>query len=292
MLPAGLITRVVALWILFGGVFKLLQGTPADLPDAVSSLPFATGVLFKVVVGIELVVGLVALLRPSRGWLPALLLVGAFLLVLGMQIADGEEDCGCFGAAISIAPTLMLAVDGGLALLLLLSRPWRLEPGTRELPWAVVGIVAALSLAGPLLIDREAKPGDTTPSNFKRWVELDLETMAGKKLSDTVLHGWLTQEQRIETGLIIIWRASCEVCEEHLDSLANTEEGERDIVLLELPKDFPDEQVVVERLPEGAWVQEALLPDHVVWLVTPPAQIEVKDGVVVSAKEGGEVIER
>jgi len=290
---AAPLTRLVGLWILFGGVFKLLQGSPADLPDALRDLPLKTALLFQVVIGVEFVVGILALLRPSRGWLPALLVLGTFLVVLAMQVRSGAASCGCFGAAIAIPPTVMLCVDGGLALLLLLTRPWRLVPGQRELPVVPVLLIALLSLAGPLLIDRQAKPGETgTDGGPKKWVELELESMVGHRLSETKLWAWLTDEQRIEDGLIVIWRASCEVCAEHLDMLANDEQGERDLVLLELPKEREDEERAVKRMPFGAWVQEAPLPDTVTWLLTPPVDIVVQGGIVTAVIEGVDVLER
>ncbi len=290
---AAPVTRLVALWILFGAVFKLLQGTPADLPAVLRDLPVRTALLFQVVVGVELVVGIMALLRPSRGWIPGALLLGTFLVVLAMQVADGAASCGCFGATITIPPAVMLGVDGGLVVLLLLTRPWRLPPGRREAPWLAVLLVALLSLAGPLMLDREARPGEAgTTSGLKRWVDLELESAVGRKLSATKLWPWLTEDQRIDDGLLVIWRASCEVCAEHLTMLADDEEGERDVVLLELPKERDDEERAVDRMPNGAWVQEAPLPDTVTWLVTPPVDIVVKDGIVTAVVEGVDVLKR
>ncbi|MDJ0520843.1 MAG: hypothetical protein QNJ90_02075, partial [Planctomycetota bacterium] len=101
---AAITTRVVALWILFGAVLKLLYGSPADLPQAVKDLPLDIGTTFTAAIAIELALGCFALLRPSRGWLPLLLVLVAFLVVLGTQIAAGDESCGCFGAALVIAP--------------------------------------------------------------------------------------------------------------------------------------------------------------------------------------------
>ncbi len=283
---AAIVTRLVGLWILTGAVLKTFYGSPADLPQVVQDLPLAIGTTFKLMIGIESIVGLGVLLRPSRGWLPALLLLLVFAGVLVMQVADGASSCGCFGAALVIAPGVMLAIDGTLALLLLLSKPWRLAPGKREAPWAAVAVVAIASLALPLFVDREAQPGGPG------WAYLKIDEMLGQTFADTPLYAWLTEEQRIDDGIVVIWRGSCEVCRDHLGELADKEylDEEPDILLLELPKEFEDEKSVVDRLPTGAWVQEAKLPDTVIWVdVTPPTHIEVAQGKVTKVLVGMDV---
>jgi hypothetical protein len=284
---AALLTRLVGLWILAGAVLKTLYGSPADLPQLIRDLPLAVGTTFKLLIGIELVVGIGALLRPSRGWLPALLLLLAFIVVLVLQVAGGEASCGCFGDALVIAPAVMLALDGTLALLLALSRPWRLEPGRRELGWPLVACIAVLSLALPLLVDRQATPdAHSGTGGLKGYANLEFAAMKGKPLSDSKLHGWLSEEQRLEDGIIVIWRASCEVCRDHLDVLASEEQGQRDVVLLELPKEFDDEKNVVDKKPVGGFVFESKLPATVIWDFAPPIHIEVEGGVVTKVLEG------
>ena len=54
--------------------------------------------------------------------------MAVFLVVLGLQIAGGEEACGCFGAALTITPEVMLAIDGALSLLLSGPGAWALGP--------------------------------------------------------------------------------------------------------------------------------------------------------------------
>nr|MDJ0522485.1 hypothetical protein [Planctomycetota bacterium] len=144
-------------------------------------------------------------------------------------------------------------------------------------------------VALPILIDREAKPGETNgPGGLKPWAAIDVEQ--GAKLSASKLWGWLEDDQRLEDGLIVIWRRSCEVCADHLRMLADTEQGERDLVLLELPKEFDDEKDVVERKPFGGYVQEVLLPDTVIWDVVPPVHIEVQGGIVTKLLKGMDVM--
>ncbi|MCK5806733.1 MAG: hypothetical protein KAI66_28150, partial [Lentisphaeria bacterium] len=141
-----------------------------------------------------------------------------------------------------------------------------------------------------LIVDREASsPGEITAS--RQFVDLDLENWEGKLLSETPLHPWLSDALRIDNGLIVIWSPICHLCAEHLMRLSTQERGTRDIVLLRLPKELDQEQLDGETvLPVGGWVQEAQLSSKIVWLVTPPAHVEVKNGRVVVAKEGTDVL--
>jgi len=284
---AAIATRLVASWVLVGATLKLLHGSPADLPQLVRDLPLGASLTFKAAVALELVVGAFALLRPSRGWLPLLLLLLAFLGVLAVQVAQGAPSCGCFGAALVITPVVMLGVDGAVTLLLLVARPWRLSPGEAEAPLVLAGALALCLVALPILLDREARPGDAGGvGGLRPYANLELEGMKGERLATTRLYAWLSEDQRIQDGIIVIWRASCEICAEHLDNLASREEGDREVVLLEMPKEREDEKHVVERKPFGAFVHESPLPASVIWDVTPPVHIEVEDGIVTKVLQG------
>ena len=83
----------------------------------------------------------------------------------------------------------------------------------------------------------------------------------------------------------------CEVCAEHLSLMRNRERGHRPVILLELPKEFEDEEVKVTELPEGDHVHRVELTDDVIWYVTAPVHIEVAAGVVRKALEGKQVLE-
>lgn len=289
----AIVTRLVGLWILTGAFLKLLYGTPADLPDVLLDLPLDLGLTFQLAIAVEMVVGGLALLRPSRGWLPAKVLTGAFLLVLITQIVGGEASCGCFGTALTISPVVMLIIDAVAFALLVLVRPWRLERDKGELPWALTALLILGCVTLPWVLDRQ---GSTTAvaegtGGKDQWIELDVAGWKGKALKDTSLFPLLGPKQRIDAGLIIIWRASCEVCAEHLEILASEQQGQQPVVLLELPPEAHDEsESAVHVLPKGPWVHPARLPEAK-WFVTPPAHIEVRDGKVVKALEGHEVLE-
>ncbi len=291
-LPA-IITRLVGLWILAGAFLKLLYGTPADLPDVILKLPLRAGLLLQLAIAVELLVGGLALLRPSRGWLPAKVLTGIFLVVLITQVVGGEESCGCFGTAVTISPLVMLIIDGIAFALLVLVRPWRLERDKGELPWALTALLLLGSLTLPWILDREATTEDvvTGGGSADAWIELDVASWRGQPLEETSLYPLLQPEQRLEEGVIILWSATCPVCAEHLENLALGELSHL-LVLLELPVEAGDtSDVHVRSLPTGPGVQTSKLP-AAKWFVTAPVHVEVKGGKVIKALEGDAVVER
>lgn len=285
--PAALVTRVIGLVVLAGAAAKLFFGTPTDLPQLARDLPLDTALTFRLVIALELVVGALALLRPSRGWLPALVLLLGFVVVLVVQIAQGENSCGCAGTLVIIPPEVMLALDAVLLILELLTKPWRRRAHRFQVPWPVFALVALGLVALPWIHDREVKDG---PGSGGGYLVLRPEEWVGQPLSATQLHPWLSEEQRVADGVIVIWRESCEVCADHLARLATEEQGERTVVLLKLPKEYEDEEQAVFVLPEGFWVVPSDLPDTVQWVVTPPVHVEVVGGIVKVALEGMDVI--
>lgn len=292
-LPA-IVTRLVGLWILAGAFLKLFQGSPADLPQVLRDLPVDTGLVFKLAICGEMIVGLLAVLRPSWGWLPVKLLTLAFLVVLVTQIVGGEESCGCFGAAVTISPTVMLIIDAIAFLALVLVMPWKQEPGKLEMPWIPTLVIIAICCVLPWVIDNQKTTQDIVDGggNQNAWVELKWETWPGKALEDTELWPLLKPQARIEEGLIIIWRASCEVCQEHMILLHGNQQGQNPVVLLELPLEFDDEVAVVKVKPEGPWVVSYMLPAASYVDVTPPLHIEVEDAKVKGVWSGMDVLER
>ncbi len=289
MVLARFLTRLAGLWFLFGAMMKLFFGTPADLPLIGPELSLDTAtVLFKIVIAVEVLVGVMAFLRPPAGWMPSAMLLSVFVVITALQVVKGEESCGCFGTAVNVTPELMLAVDGALLALLLLSRPWRMEPGRLDLPWIVIATAALVGFVLAVVIDRRApETGDCVKPPPGAMVDFDLTTWKGKVLADTTLCPWLTKDQRATTGVIVIWRESCEVCAQHLIELSYED---TEMVLLELPKE-EDQKKAVETLPEGSHVQRIDLPAGYDWWLTPPVHIEVTNGTVDVAIQGMDVLD-
>ena len=281
------VTRLVGLWILAGATMKLLYGTPADLPALAREGPLSLSLTFKLIIAIELVVGILALLRPSIGWVPALALLLAFIGVLAVQVSQGEASCGCFGGSIQVKPSSMLAIDVGMLLLLVVSQPWRRQRRRLEVPWLWIFLLSAGALALPWVLNREATDG--TPVTSGGWVAFDKNDV-GKALSDTTFGRALPQAAHIADGLVIVYSDGCEVCAEHLRTLAIVGAGGRSIVLLRKPDD-PDhpQEKKVDVKPEGPDVVDVDLSPEPEIAVTPPLHLEVVGGKVVKALEGMEV---
>lgn len=144
-LPAVLL---VTAWLAAGALFKLLAGSPADLPPTVREMsPLGLDATFKTAISVELAVASLALFAARLAW-P--LLVGVLLVFLGVLaplVAAGAESCGCFGSSVPIPPAAMMGIDGALLLLLLATRPWSSLAGRRVhlvpgVLLAVLGILA------------------------------------------------------------------------------------------------------------------------------------------------------
>lgn len=278
------VVRLVGLWILAGGLAKLLVATPADLPTPVRDhLGGALGLVlaYQLVIAVELLVAVLALLRPGVGWLPAAALLLVFTGVLAAQVAAGETSCGCFGGSVTVAPGLMLAIDAGLVVLLLTSRPWRIAAGG-AVPVAAVVVLSLAAVVAPFLFDRSTGPRPD-------YVDLFADDWAGRTIEETALGPWIDMEGLPRTALWVLWRPSCEVCADHLEALAQPH-GERPLVLVQLVEtgyDPADRAVGI--LPEGPHVHALDLEPLELWALDPPPPVElvVVDGRIEEVRTPG-----
>lgn len=145
-------------WLLAGAMYKLFDGRPGDLPSTVleySPLGSSWDTFRYAIVGELAVVGLVIAV-PRLGWLALVGVFATFLAALWPLYQAGETSCGCFGSNIEISPAKMMMIDGGLLLLVLISRPWRLPKGA-GLGWAACLPLLAAAVAGPLMKLEEPK---------------------------------------------------------------------------------------------------------------------------------------
>ncbi|MBL9086871.1 MAG: hypothetical protein JNM10_06980 [Planctomycetia bacterium] len=284
-LSAALAARVAGLWIVAGCLLKALLGTPADLPPLVRSLPLPLATTFALVLGVEAFVGLGTLLRPGRFWPLAALLLLAFAGVLVSQVTAGAASCGCFGATITVPPWVMLAVDLAMLALLLGARPWRLARGGRL--DVLVGLLAlAVGAALPIVLNREARPGDPGGGVLPKYIVPDVPSWVGRHVQDTDVGVWGKLENPRD-GLWILYRDSCEVCAVCLQIIATQDRGEREITLVRIPeKATSATSRHVHVLPQGGFVHHVRLPDGVDWSVSTPVRLDVEGGIVKSAREG------
>ena len=288
-----LIVRLAGLWILAGALFKLLQGTPNDLPQIVRDFPLELGLTYKLAITLELCVAFVALLRPRWAWLLLCLVFLLFDAVLVTQIAGGAASCGCFGSQISIAPGTMLAIDTALLIGLVVTKPWSSLRTGGPNP-LVITTALALGVALPWLLDRQLGPGAVDADGQLLegvWKELDVESWVGRDVWDTPL-GEPPLNEHIDVralpldGLWVFWRHTCDHCAAHLAELARTETGERFVTLVQLrePHDTEANRVVHE-MPAGDFVLHAALPDTINYVITTPAELLLAGGRVVAAQE-------
>lgn len=322
-LPAVAV-RVAAGWILAGALFKLLQGTPNDLPEVIKDLPLELGLTYKLAIAAELALSVLAILRPRLAWPLLAIVYLVFEYVLFTQISAGEAECGCFGSKIPLKPIHMVSIDSVLLIFMLLSRPWRLRGGAKL---ALVVPLMAIGAALPWILDREAtapreraqdvaspaanegastgatgvgakqsepKAGtsaapDPKAEGLPEYVILSMDDMHGKLIDDTKLADWL--EDDVSTlpidGLWVLWRWTCSHCAEHLEHLANNPPDVPFLTLVRLKEEIDsDANREVYTKPMGANVIETSLPAEVDWVIETPAELELEAGIVVRAEDG------
>lgn len=281
--------RLIGLWILAGALFKLLEGTPNDLPPVVRDFAFPSdlGLKYKLAIGAELCIVSLALFRPRWGWLAVAAQMAVFVVVLLFTL--GEESCGCFGTKVVISPEIMLAIDGTLLVLLLALRPWRIKPGGLH----YLGILAlwAVGISLPWFFDREVGPGpfvDGQPVEGD-YIILEVEKWVGMDAGETPLAQVIDPYTFFPDGRWVLWRATCDECAAHLKEMKETETGERLITLIQIKEkhDTLGNQVVHD-FPDGAFVHRAELPDSLEYIIGAPAELDVEAFMITGAREGSE----
>ncbi|MFM9180560.1 MAG: MauE/DoxX family redox-associated membrane protein [Phycisphaerales bacterium] len=220
-LAGTLLARVIVpLWIIAGGAVKLWERNPQLLPKPVTDVTdwlFVSGMgmsreryldpAMRAMVATEFAIGLVMMLGPVRvaRWLGASVL-GLFCLILGILIASGAAQCGCFGAS-GPSPTVMIAIDGALLAGLLFLPPAE-RTSTAATPAlsvlrlgaiavaigaaiaflvpqkaaVVLGEVAAAPPAPPAVATR--RPWPAMPATAQPWYAPEFETWRGKRLDE------------------------------------------------------------------------------------------------------------
>jgi hypothetical protein len=304
---AQLAVRIAALWLLSVSLIKLFKGSPSDLPLMVQNFWGAMdlGLKFQLVVGIELSVGFLALLRPRWAW-P--LLVGMFSLFVAMlasMIAAGDSSCGCFGGAISMQPATMLMIDAACLLAILFTRPWSSLPATK-VPWPLLLVAMATAWAAPFLafknIQLPTQPPTVAPTAQGWQLPAELPqfhilnpngnksrnepSWAGRALKDTALGKLLDVELSPQDATWILYRITCEHCAKELIKIANDPElAAKLYVLVRIPEDGEESAVQVHQFPP--MFEEVILPRLARGYVgQTPWMLDVAGGVVLKVTPG------
>lgn len=288
--------RLAALWLATGALAKLFIGTPAFLPEFIrEQTPFSLDLTYMLVIGAELAIVALAILRPRNAWWVLAALFVFFDFILTTQIAAGEESCGCFGGQIKVSPWLMMSIDTALLLALVISKPWT-NLVSRGAGWTVYLVTAALCFAGPGLYLRgqlatpvqptgtpQENSGITQPRELPRWLVLEPEKWVGKTLFDVPeLTAWLEVEKLPTDGVLIFWRQGCSHCAEHLRALQGIDKGEQPITMVQIRDDLKDGRAV-DVMPEGVHVQHLAYPENLQVMLQTPFELELSGGLITRA---------
>ena len=151
--PARTALLLATAWLLAGALFKLLAGSPNDLPETIQNFPVLKPQwTFRLAIGSELAISAIVLLRPRIGWVLIVGLFAFFDFLLYKMGAAGETKCGCFGGNTPewLTPFVMMLFDSALLIGVLATRPWRSFGEQR--PSLLPGRPLALLLIGGLVL--------------------------------------------------------------------------------------------------------------------------------------------
>ncbi|MBL4770689.1 MAG: hypothetical protein JKY61_06010 [Planctomycetes bacterium] len=302
--PARMALFLAMAWLLAGALFKLLKGSPADLPPTILQMsPLSVYDTFRGAIAIELCIVALALIWPRLGWMCLTAIYIVFLGLLGKLVAAGAESCGCLGGSIKLAPWVMMAIDGTLLVLLLASRPWKRLPKTRKPMLRVVTLVPIFAVAFLLpwtkfmevvLPPKVTGNGDNTivvkgadPAPVKGdFYMFNIEDWEGEFFYDLDL-GRLTNPagglQTLPAPLhVVLYRKSCEHCRDHISELATNPPDDWPIALVRIPE-IDDENAVdvIELKPDGHFALE-LMPLERGYGITTPSSFDVDEGFMVT----------
>lgn len=270
---ARLVLWLACAWVAAGALFKFFTGSPSDLPDTIREFPLLKPEwTFKLAIGIELSIVLLALVRPRVGWVFLALLFVVFDLLLWQMLKDGADHCGCFGSRVPLKPWHMLTIDSVLLVLLLASRPWRAFR-KRPLRLPLLAPLFAVLLAAPWfkfqdtqviqVVDEQTGEVETKVVKGD-WAQLHPATWEGQVLSDTELAGFFVGGSDTAYNLppashVILYRNSCDHCRDHFESLMENPIVDRPIILIRVPDDDGAEDLAGPFKPQGEMVFEAEL---------------------------------
>ena len=288
---ANVAVLLAAAWIATGALYKWLAGSPNDLPPVLHGTPIGIGLLFQLVIAIELFVVVSALLLPRLGWVLVALQYVAFLVVLVTLIASGAESCGCLGSKVTMPPQVMLAIDAALLALLIASRPWRARLWST--PLLAVAAAAALALGAPWLHDRSQPTGGSGEGPGRpAFHVLEVENWEGTNALETDLASFLPDGgTTLMPGTWVVYRDSCPHCAEHLRLMKGNDPMSETITLIKIPEGLAPEAVVVDIKPEGAHVTEVTLTEGIDYVLEAPVdmRVEWEDYLLSRVREAGEI---
>ena len=284
------VVRLVALWLFLGAGYKLLAGSPNDLPPIVRSFFLGPSLTFKLAIAIELSITFIALLRPRIGWWLLALQMLVFIAILLQLIATGATSCGCFGSKVTMPPAAMLGIDAFCLVAMLLTKPWK---NARDKNPQLVLIAAALLVAwgSPWVMSQEstvtqANVDEQTgawklPDEIGDFALLEPETWVGQPIGETQLAVWMDVSLHDQNAQWVLYSEMCDHCAEFLRHReAEWIHDPKVYVLVKMLHAEEGQTPEVDLKPPG---EEVALPPGVSFVMTPPWELTVENGVVVEA---------
>ncbi|MCP5023485.1 MAG: hypothetical protein GY930_17160 [bacterium] len=279
--PARLAIFLCMAWLLMGALLKLLKGNPTDLPPTILGLsPLSAYDTFRGAIAIELCIVAVALIWPRLGWMCLTAIYVVFLGLLSQLIQAGATHCGCDGGYLNLTPWMMLAIDGTLLALMLISQPWKRLPKTGKPVLRAITLAPIFALAfflpwtlfieviiPPREVDANGTStvvGTGTEIDTRGHYMFDIASWEGQLIYDIDL-ATLTNPADSIMDLplpvhVVLYRKSCDHCQEHITELATSPQGDTLIALVRIPEiDDADANDVIELKPEGHFPIELVI---------------------------------
>ncbi len=300
--PARLAIFLCMAWLLVGALLKLIKGNPTDLPPTIIELsPLSIYDTFRSAIAIELCIVAMVLIWPRLGWMCLTSIYVVFLGLLYQLIQAGAKHCGCDGGYLNLAPWMMMAIDGTLLALMLLSQPWKRLPKTGKpmlraitlapifavafiLPWTLF-IEVVIPPVDPGIDGNGTVVGTNTEIDKRGFYMFDITTWEGEMIFDIDLGHFVDPPGSLETLPaplhVVLYRKSCDHCAEHISELATNPQDDRPIALVRIPEiDDADVPNVIELKPDGHFPIELQLLERGYGCPT-PSSFDVDEGFMV-----------
>ncbi len=312
---------IVPLWVMAGATVKLIERTPANLPNFFFVQPAREagvdlGILLHTLIGLEFFAVAVMLLVPRLAREMAIFMLSSFVLILIYEMVKGAQSCGCFGT-VPIPPPVMLGIDGTLLLAVILLAPAKQAGpimGKRVLTAlgvTVIGFAVSFGMMqssepapapdngaantaangnggtpAPAVADCSLPPAQIALPNF--WYAEDIETWPGQcwnqlKVFQVIrsLNANIPADIAEGEKIVVLYLRDCDHCEEMFHTYF-TGALNVPVIAYEMPTENRP-----WAMPQNQTAEIVTLggkPNF--WIVTTPLVIRLKDGKVVGAAEG------
>ena len=268
-------------------VAAVLKAVGLTRGDAGDFGPYSVAAL--VTVEALLAIWLLSGVQVAIAWWTAIALFSLFLLVTGFRVVQGAESCDCFGV-IEVDPRITLILDAVILCALLMTIPERSaqpKPSRKRLALFAAPATVALALGPASLVmhhraftpHKDLLEGATLAS----LVVLDPEDWVEQSFPLASSLVWNGPPAELSKGVwqVVFFRHDCDKCARELpewERRARADPAMR-VVLIEIAP--PKGQSIVSR--QSACTLARLDPQRS-WFVSTPTHLELRDGVVVSAK--------